>query len=64
MRSPPRGFEPICTNIQRMQRTTALLRAEKVRLRSKVVVIRLLLAVCGGDGGGSGGSDGGMSTGF
>lgn len=47
-----------------LQRTTALFKAEKVRLRSKVVVIRLLLAVCGGDGGGSGGSDGGMSTGF
>lgn len=45
-----------------LQCTTALFEAEKVYLRSKVVVICLLLALCGGDGGSSGGS--GMSTGF
>lgn len=42
--------------------TAALFKAEKVYLCSKVVVIHLLLAVCGGDGGSSGGSDGGMLT--
>lgn len=45
-----------------------ILKAEKVHLRSRVVVIHLRLAacvcVCGGDGGSSGGSDGGMLTGF
>lgn len=47
----------------RVHHATALFNSEKVYLRSKLVVIHLLMVVHRGDGGSSEGSGGGMLTG-